>query len=57
MPSVPYFCDNDGMDEFDEAWEQSFLDSEARVNDDEDKDDKEFEKKPLTRECKCCTMR
>jgi len=45
------------MDEFDEAWEQSFLDSEARVNDDEDKDDKEFEKKPLTRECKCCTMR
>jgi hypothetical protein len=58
MSSVPYFCDDDSLDEFDEAWERSFLDYEARVSDDKDeKDDKEFEKKPLTRECKCCTMR
>jgi len=58
MSSVPYFCDSDEMDEFDEAWERSFLDYEARVSDDKnEKDDEEFEKKPLTRECKCCTMR
>lgn len=52
-------CEWNDMDEFDEAWEQSFLDSEARVSDDddEDEDDEEFEKKPLTRECTCCTMR
>lgn len=58
MSSVPYSCDDDSLDEFDEAWEQSFLDYEARVNDDkDDKDDEEFEKKPLTRTCTCCTMR
>ena len=57
MSSVPNFCDDDSLDEFDEAWEQSFLDSEARVNDDKDDKDEEFEKKPLTRECTCCTMR
>jgi len=36
MPSVPYFCDYEGMDEFDEAWEQSFLDAHAEL-------DEEFE--------------
>jgi hypothetical protein len=59
----PDLCDYNSKDEFDDAWEQSFLDAhryellDKDELDKDDKDDEEFEKKPLTRECKCCTMR
>jgi hypothetical protein len=54
----PDFCDYDSKDEFDEAWEQSFLDYDVRVlSGDDDDDDEKTEEKPLTRTCTCCTMR
>lgn len=56
----PDFCDYDSKDEFDDAWEQSFLDAhryELLDKDELDEDDEKSEEKPLTRTCTCCTMR